>query len=220
MHIYAQFGALIKARLSFRHQKQVQYEMVQDALEHQKDKLASLEGAEQEARRLEEALERGGKGLGNSVSNLTDEERIEQREQERERERERLSQQSSSSRGGGAKGGFGLFNAVKHSLSGMMDVDPEATRRANIGKTRDNISQVGSLRKSHAVKVLTDTARRFTASIGTGSEVCIYHFTSRPRPIPETEGCGSATHDYSAGSDTPRMVQAGESAGSPGSLRS
>ena len=61
-----------------------------------------------------------------------------------ERERERLSQQSSSSRSAGAKGGFGLFNAVKHSLSGMMDVDPEATRRANIGKTRDNISQVSS----------------------------------------------------------------------------
>jgi hypothetical protein len=142
MHIYAQFGALIKARLSFRHQKQVQYEMVKEALNHQKDKLASLESAELESRRLDEALERGGKGLGNSVSNLTDEERIAQREQERERERERLSQQSSSSRSAGAKGGFGLFNAVKHSLSGMMDVDPEATRRANIGKTRDNISQV------------------------------------------------------------------------------
>lgn len=141
MHIYAQFGALIKARLSFRHQKQVQYEMVEDALHHQKDKLASLESAEQESRRLDEALERGGKGLAGSTT-LTDEERIEQREQERERERERLSQQSSSSRGGGAKGGFGLFNAVKHSLSGMMDVDPEATRRANIAKARDNISQV------------------------------------------------------------------------------
>jgi hypothetical protein len=45
-----------------------------------------------------------------------------------------------------AKGqGFGLFSAVKHSLSGMMDVDPEATRRANIGKTRDNISQVNTV---------------------------------------------------------------------------
>jgi hypothetical protein len=119
--------------------------MVQDALDHQKDKLEALEGAEQEARRLEEALERGGKGLGSSTSNLTDEERIQEREHERERERERLSQQSSSRRSG-PKSGFGLFNAVKHSLSGMMDVDPEATRRANIGKTRDNISQVGSPR--------------------------------------------------------------------------
>jgi len=43
--------------------------------------------------------------------------------------------------GGGVAGGYGLLSAVKHSLSGMMDVDPEATRRANIGRTRDNISQ-------------------------------------------------------------------------------
>lgn len=117
--------------------------MVQEALDHQKDKLEALEAAEQEARRLEEALERGGKGLASSTSNMTDEERIREREVERERERERLSHQSSSRRSG-ASSGFGLFNAVKHSLSGMMDVDPEATRRANIGKTRDNISQVSS----------------------------------------------------------------------------
>lgn len=81
--------------------------------------------------------------MSGSNAYVSDEERI----REREIERERLAQQSaaggSSSRKSGAGGGFGLFNAVKHSLSGMMDVDPEATRRANIGKTRDNISQVG-----------------------------------------------------------------------------
>lgn len=144
MHIYSQFGALLKSRLSFRHQKQVQYELVQDALEHQKDKLASLENAERESRRLDEALERGGRGLGDSNSNLTDEERIREREAERERERDRAAYQSAQNQNkrSGASGGFGLFNAVKHSLSGMMDVDPEATRRANIAKTRDNISQV------------------------------------------------------------------------------
>lgn len=114
---------------------------MQEALEHQKDKLDSLENAEREARRLEEALERGGRGLSGSSANISDEERI----REREIERERLAHQSAAggSRRSGAGSGFGLFNAVKHSLSGMMDVDPEATRRANIGKTRDNISQVG-----------------------------------------------------------------------------
>jgi hypothetical protein len=170
MHIYSQFGGLIKARLSFRHQKQVQYEMVQEALDHQKDKLEALEGAEQEARRLEEALERGGKGLASSTSNLTDEERISQREAERERERERLAQ--SSSRRSGASSGFGLFNAVKHSLSGMMDVDPEATRRANIGKTRDNISQVSS--DVHVFVTEADfLAGRLPASLGSRPEVRI-----------------------------------------------
>jgi len=132
MHIYSQFAVLIRARLSFRHQKHVQYELVQDALDTSRDKLDMLEGAEKEARRLEDALERGGKGVGGQSQGLEEE------EQERERERERAERTVRRSTGSG----FGLFNAVKHSLSGMMDVDPEATRRANIAKTRDNISQV------------------------------------------------------------------------------
>lgn len=92
---------------------------------------------------MEEALERGGSRI---ISNpdATDEERIRERELEREREREREKERNERyPKKAGASQGFGLFNAVKHSLSGMMDVDPEATRRANIGKTRDNISQVG-----------------------------------------------------------------------------
>jgi hypothetical protein len=137
LHIYSQFAALIRARLSFRHQKHVQYELVQEALEAQKDKLDLLESAEREARRLEDALERGGRGLGDSIS---PEQLQEERNRERERERERTERIERAQRRGNS---FGLLNAVKHSLSGMMDVDPEATRRANIGRTRDNISQVG-----------------------------------------------------------------------------
>ncbi len=139
MNIYTQFATLIRARLSFRHQKHVQYELVQEALETQTDKLELLETAEKEARRLEEALERGGKGLANP------EQQQQEREREAERERERVERVQRR-----AGGGFGLINAVKHSLSGMMDVDPEATRRANIGKTRDNISQVS--RRPHSFR--------------------------------------------------------------------
>ncbi|WVQ97451.1 hypothetical protein IAU59_004564 [Kwoniella sp. CBS 9459] len=126
LHIYTQFAGLIRSRLSFRHQKHVQYELVQEALETQKDKLELLENAEREARRLEDALERGGNGLTSPPVRSPEE------------ERERLER----ARARAAGQGFGLLSAVKHSLSGMMDVDPEATRRANIGKTRDNISQL------------------------------------------------------------------------------
>ncbi|WWC58736.1 sorting nexin-41 [Kwoniella dejecticola CBS 10117] len=136
LHIYSQFAALIRQRLSFRHQKHVQYELVQEALETQKDKLDLLENAEKEARRLEEALERGGRGLSSSEHIQAQAQHEAQERQERERERSRTRS------GAGAGQGFGLLSAVKHSLSGMMDVDPEATRRANIGKTRDNISQL------------------------------------------------------------------------------
>ncbi|WVW82294.1 hypothetical protein I302_104300 [Kwoniella bestiolae CBS 10118] len=143
LHIYSQFAALIRQRLSFRHQKHVQYELVQEALETQKDKLELLENAEREARRLEEALERGGRGLSSSTSNAS---QLDQPQPPTQAEEHRYSQEervrTRTSAGAGAGQGFGLLSAVKHSLSGMMDVDPEATRRANIGKTRDNISQL------------------------------------------------------------------------------
>lgn len=35
-----------------------------------------------------------------------------------------------------------VFSALSHTLHGIIDVDPEATRRNNIGKTRDAIVQV------------------------------------------------------------------------------
>ena len=140
LHIYSQFAALIRQRLSFRHQKHVQFELVQDALDAQRDKLELLESAERESRRLDEALERGGSFIGGQHAQQGEDE-AEARERARQRareERDRAERTVSRARGAG----FGLISAVKHSLSGMMDVDPEATRRANIGKTRDNISQL------------------------------------------------------------------------------
>ena len=114
---------------------------MQEALEHQKDKLELLETAEREARRLDDALERGG--MGRSVHGEAAEGGGGSEREGLVPERERLERVESPPRRV-AGGSFGLLNAVKHSLSGMIDVDPEATRRANIGKTRDNISQVGS----------------------------------------------------------------------------
>lgn len=132
LHTYTQFAQLIKSRLSFRHQKHVQYELVQEALDNQRDKLEILEAAEREARRLEQALERGGVVSNASTSSPSATPAQEDGAiPELTRPPVRRSGQS-----------FGLLSAVKHSLSGMMDVDPEATRRASIAKTRDNISQL------------------------------------------------------------------------------
>jgi len=139
----------------------VQYELVQSTLEHQREKLEVLEKAERESKRLEEALESGGRNLmgpaaGSSPSNpgmgqsvLTGQSVVGgsvYREtgvvSGEEGSVSGLPRTPTKKRGGGGvAGGYGLLSAVKHSLSGMMDVDPEATRRANIGRTRDNISQ-------------------------------------------------------------------------------
>ncbi|BEI84660.1 hypothetical protein CcaverHIS002_0500610 [Cutaneotrichosporon cavernicola] len=143
LHTYTQFAQLIRSRLSFRHQKHVQYELVQEALDTQRDKLELLEAAESESRRLEDALERGGSFHSSAPATPT-KPPTESEGAEASSTPASSNLQPPSSRPTPRRHGnsFGLLSAVKHSLSGMMDVDPEASRRANIGKTRDNISQL------------------------------------------------------------------------------
>jgi len=68
VHEYSQFASIIKKLLVYRHQKQVQYEMTQDALVAKQEQLEELEKSEREARRLEEALGRGRVRRSSSMS--------------------------------------------------------------------------------------------------------------------------------------------------------
>ena len=121
-------------------------------MDSKREKLEGYEKAEKESRRLEEALESGGKNLTASTSNLnppaqgqsvlTGQSMIGGSVYRESGAEEGSTSPRTVGRKKAGGGGYGLLSAVKHSLSGMMDVDPEATRRANIGKTRDNISQV------------------------------------------------------------------------------
>ncbi|SPO30729.1 related to SNX41 - sorting nexin, mediate distinct retrieval pathways from endosomes [Ustilago trichophora] len=71
LHEYTQFAAILQKLLKWRHLKHLQYELAQDALEAKKTQLEELERVENEAKRLEEALERGGAGLLNSGGRTT-----------------------------------------------------------------------------------------------------------------------------------------------------
>ncbi|KIY70778.1 hypothetical protein CYLTODRAFT_391518 [Cylindrobasidium torrendii FP15055 ss-10] len=144
---YAQFAAIIKKLLAYRHQKHVQYEMTQDALESRRESIEELEKSEREARRLEEAL---GRGRGASISA---EAPAATGEAEAEGTSSSSDQTPSSSylpphpgpnpaRRKTRTPGMGLINAISYTLHGMMDVDPETARRNNISKTRENISQL------------------------------------------------------------------------------
>ncbi|GMK58488.1 hypothetical protein CspeluHIS016_0505200 [Cutaneotrichosporon spelunceum] len=143
LHTYTQFAQLIRSRLSFRHQKHVQYELVQEALDTQRDKLELLEASERESRRLEDALERGG-SFHSSAPATPAKRPTESEDTGTTSPPAGSNPQPPSPRPPQRRQGnsFGLLSAVKHSLSGMMDVDPEASRRASIAKTRDNISQL------------------------------------------------------------------------------
>ena len=71
LHEYTQFAAILQKLLKWRHLKHLQYELAQDALEAKKTQLEELERVENEAKRLEEALERGGAGLVSGGGRVT-----------------------------------------------------------------------------------------------------------------------------------------------------
>ncbi|KAF8492493.1 sorting nexin-41 [Gautieria morchelliformis] len=148
LHEYSQFASIIKKLLVYRHQKHVQYEMTQDAIETKKEQLEDLEKSEREARRLESALNRRSLNQEsvltgeNSDTDGKDRGDVDEREHQSE-DREQpayASLHSSSPRRRG--GGLGLLNALSYSLHGMMDVDPETARRNSITKTRESLSQL------------------------------------------------------------------------------
>ncbi|KAJ8094667.1 Sorting nexin, cytoplasm-to-vacuole targeting pathway/endosomal sorting [Marasmius tenuissimus] len=148
LHEYSQFSSIIKKLLAYRHQKHVQYEMTQDALDSKREQLEELEKSEREAQRLEEAL--GKRSLSNSTPAATQNEEGEN--EDRNDEGQSQSYPSSSvvpphpgpnpARRRTRAPGMGFLNALSYTLHGMMDVDPETARRNGITKTREQISQL------------------------------------------------------------------------------
>ncbi|KAI0820380.1 hypothetical protein BC628DRAFT_868312 [Trametes gibbosa] len=156
LHEYTQFASIIKKLLQYRHQKHVQYEMTQEALETKREQLEELEKNEREARRLEEALSQGRPSTLRTSSSLGGEsvegEGEGEGEDEREREEERPSHRQEDSaylppHPGPSPvkrraPGMGLLSALSYTLHGMMDVDPETARRNSITKNKETISQL------------------------------------------------------------------------------
>ncbi|KAF5316380.1 hypothetical protein D9619_006124 [Psilocybe cf. subviscida] len=147
LHEYSQFASIIKKLLAYRHQKHVQYEMTQDALETKREQLEDLEKSEREARRLEDALARGR--VNGAVSPASPQVTLGDNE-----EPEAVDPPSpgaaalpphpgpNPARRRTKTPGMGLLNALSYTLHGMMDADPETARRNGITKTRETISQL------------------------------------------------------------------------------
>ncbi|OBZ87445.1 Sorting nexin-41 [Choanephora cucurbitarum] len=114
---HAQFAQIIKQVLKFRHMKHAQVELIEGSLESKRHHLDSLLRMEGEARRLEEAM---------SQSNDTT--FVE------ESPSSYVSRQSNPSWTGGP---MKVISAVGHTLQTMIDVNPEATRRNQIGMSKD-----------------------------------------------------------------------------------
>lgn len=123
-------------------------ELTAETLEKQKFNLEVLEKSEQESKRLEEALvkDRGiqDTSIQSTQSNLdgeSNENTIGENGHHHEHSQNGDSltiTKSHQKRRSGSK----LFSVLSHTIHGIMDVDPEATRRNSIGKTRESIIQV------------------------------------------------------------------------------
>lgn len=135
LHEYAQFSNVIKHLLRFRHMKHAQWEMTRDTLETKRVVLDDLERNEGEAQRLEQALSRvrrlddGAEGSPASGDTPSDAHVIGASGPTILPQQQRASS-------------FGFLGALRHSLNGVTDVDPEASRRSSIGKNRDSITHV------------------------------------------------------------------------------
>jgi len=163
LHEYSQFASIIKKLLAYRHQKHVQLEMTQDALEARHESLSELEKSEREAKRLEQALEHGrARSMVASTPVGTDP----VTEPASPDAVEEVGANTSSGEEGNQQDenpasvflpphpgpspvrrrapGLGLLNALSYTIHGMMDADPESARRSGISKTRETISQVAA----------------------------------------------------------------------------
>ncbi|GAA5852366.1 hypothetical protein JCM8547_006756 [Rhodosporidiobolus lusitaniae] len=174
---YTQFSNIIKGLLKYRHNKHLQYEAARELLDSKKAQLEDLERSELEVQRLEKALERvrvlndeGGSERAVSTGNnsptnedaaggisaagtaalppLPSSSSMLHQQQQQHHPPPRKS------------GGGGLFSALSHSVKGLVDSDPEATRRNTISKTREQINQLDG-----AIKALTSDLRFASTTI-------------------------------------------------------
>ena len=123
--------------------------MMIDALGAKRVTLDELERSEQEARRLDEALSRGLSSTklldDDSQSNRYSDEHQENNDNDdhiNENETNITNTTIEQTYVKGHKNSLSFLGALSQSIQSMMDVDPEATRRNSIGKTREAIQGV------------------------------------------------------------------------------
>lgn len=168
----AQFASVVRAVLRYRILKRIQEDMTKDELEKKRNILESLQRSESEARRLEQHLSGTAvhapptaRSRAASTSSQGSSGEYEQPRHEDDRASidsdfppthgdtpssaqgvpEHRYSPPDSPHKKTASGNFvtnKLFGSITHAFRGMADVDPEKTRRDQIGKTRDNLVQL------------------------------------------------------------------------------
>lgn len=167
----AQFAGVVRNVLRYRVLKRVQEEMTKDELERKKSLLDSLERSELEAKRIEQYLNNTGvPSDAPKRSTSSGSQRGGQGRPRREEDTASIDSDFPPTHGDGhpqpsatqgapqqdpispatnhkksASGNFvtnKIFGRINHAIHGIVDVDPERTRRDQIGKTKESLVQV------------------------------------------------------------------------------
>ncbi len=167
----AQFAGVVRGVLRFRIMKRIQQEMTKDELNAKRQLLESLERSELEANRIEQYLSSGGHQSGPPPKRATSDASTRNIRSEagtgRSEGEDRTSidsdlppthgdvpsaphgesNPSSPSRSRSKSGSSGfvankIFGRLSHTFQGIVDADPERTRRDQIGKTKDSLVHV------------------------------------------------------------------------------
>uniref|UniRef100_A0A060T341 ARAD1A06512p n=1 Tax=Blastobotrys adeninivorans TaxID=409370 RepID=A0A060T341_BLAAD len=176
----AQFASAVRSVLKYRRQKAIQQELTADTLVHKKANLETLERQELEAQRINQYLNHHQPEAPESPSAAAAAAAAAAEDQSPPRtstdSSTGLASESSPSGASGPalspptsprKRGFKIpgMSKLNHAIHGLMDVDPEATRRSNIGKTKEQIAQL-----EEALKVARADTQTASESVQTDLE--------------------------------------------------
>lgn len=163
----AQFAGVVRQVLRYRVLKRVQQEMTNDELAKKKTLLESLERSETEAKRIEQYLNSSGTANVPRRSNSSGRDTYHARRENNQEDTASIDSDFPPTHDGGSSppsatqgapeeatnaahrksssGNFitnKIFGRISHAVHGVVDVDPERTRRDQIGKTRESIEQL------------------------------------------------------------------------------
>lgn len=165
----AQFAGVVRSVLRFRIMKRIQEEMTKDELLKKKALLESLERSEMEAKRIDQYISSGGatgsprkssdhprrKGSNEDTASIDSDFPPTHGDVSSSPSAAQGSAQASQDGKSGSDvrrrspsgGNFvtnKIFGRLSHAMHGIVDVDPERTRRDQIGKTKEGLAQVTS----------------------------------------------------------------------------
>ncbi|ORX92654.1 PX-domain-containing protein [Basidiobolus meristosporus CBS 931.73] len=143
---YEQYSVTIRKILKARGKKYTQLEGIIDSLKHKKAALEELEKSEAESKRLEEVLRSSDAPEGPEVHSLAATDQV----PELENGVEELQVTDLSNGSNGTSAGEtstvtkrrSFLGKISHKIHGIVDNDPEATRRLQITKNRDQIESL------------------------------------------------------------------------------